>query len=73
MDTPGFEKLTEEEKLVLELLVRGGTSAGIATDLEISPDTVRTHVQNILAKLGVQSRLEAVAYAVRWGLVRPDE
>ena len=59
--------LTEEEKRVLELLARGRTSKEMAAELAISPDTVRGHVQNILAKLGVHSRLEAVT---RWK--RPD-
>ena len=53
--------LTEEEKRVLELLARGRTSKEMAAELEILPDAVRTHVQGILAKLQVHSRLEAVA------------
>jgi hypothetical protein len=53
---------------VLGSLARGTSSTEIAVELEISPDTVRTHAQIILAKLGVHSRLEAVAFAVSGGL-----
>src|SRR6185295_6542244 len=63
--------LTEQEKRVLELLVRGGNSTEMAAELEIPPNTVRTNVQSILEKLQVHSRLEAVAFAVRGGLL-PD-
>ena len=52
MDAPGIEQLTAEEKRVLELLALGRTSQDIADELAIAPDTVRTHVQNIIAKLG---------------------
>jgi two-component system, NarL family, nitrate/nitrite response regulator NarL len=65
---PGTEGLTEEEKRVLELLVRGTSSKEIAADLAISPEMVREHVQSILVKLQVHSRLEAATFALR----RPD-
>jgi two-component system nitrate/nitrite response regulator NarL len=51
------------------MLVEGRRSDEIATKLSISPNTVRTHIQNILTKLQVHSRLEAAAFAVRHGLV----
>lgn len=63
--------LSPREKEVLELLAQGGTSQGIAADLQISVETVQTHVRNVLAKLDVGSRLEAVAKAIRLGLVDP--
>ena len=50
--------LTGEEKRVLELLARGRTSKEITAELAISPDTVRTRVRAILAKLQVHSRLK---------------
>jgi DNA-binding NarL/FixJ family response regulator len=50
---------------VLGLLVAGSNSGEIARALTVSPNTVRTHVQSILAKLQVHSRLEAVAFARR--------
>jgi two-component system, NarL family, nitrate/nitrite response regulator NarL len=61
--------LTEREWHCLELLVEGASTAAMAVSLGISPATVRTHVQAVLLKLGVHSRLEAAAYAVRYGLV----
>lgn len=62
-------QLTPKELEVLRLLAEGANSAEIARRLQISPNTVRTHVQSILAKLQVHSRLEAVAFAARNGLV----
>ena len=61
--------LTEREQQVLELLVEGLSSQAIADRLFLSMNTVRNHVQNILVKLGAHSRLEAVATAVKSGLV----
>lgn len=63
------EHLTAREREVLALLSRGATSQSIADALGIAPNTVRTHVQNILSKLQAHSRLEAVAFAVRHGVV----
>jgi two-component system nitrate/nitrite response regulator NarL len=64
-------QLTEREHEVLQLLAEGATSGQIADRLGISRNTVRTHVQSVLGKLGVHSRLEAAAFAVRNGLVKP--
>jgi predicted ArsR family transcriptional regulator len=50
------------------MLARGADNRSIAEALSISPDTARTHIQNLLGKLGVHSRLEAAAFAVRRGL-----
>jgi two-component system, NarL family, nitrate/nitrite response regulator NarL len=63
-------QLTRREMEVLRLLVDGASSAEIARTLDVSPNTVRTHVQGILAKLQVHSRLEAAAFAVRHNLFR---
>ena len=63
------DQLTEREMEVLGLLVDGTTSDQIAARLGLSRNTVRTHVQAILTKLQVHSRLEAVAFAVRNGLI----
>jgi two-component system nitrate/nitrite response regulator NarL len=63
------EQLTKRERAVLEMLVEGARSEDIARRLSISPNTVRTHIQNILTKLQVHSRLEAAAFAVKHGLV----
>jgi two-component system nitrate/nitrite response regulator NarL len=58
-------QLTSREREVLGLLVEGASGQSIARTLGISPNTVRTHVQNVLTKLQVNSRLEAATFAVR--------
>jgi DNA-binding NarL/FixJ family response regulator len=70
-DSP--ETLTERETEVLRLLARGQANKDIARTLMISEKTVKTHISNILAKLGVQSRTQAALYAVRVGLVTSEE
>jgi PAS domain S-box-containing protein len=63
--------LTERENQVLGLLAQGDGTSSIARKLTISTTTARNHIQNLLAKLGVHTRLEAVAYAQRHWLVEP--
>jgi len=63
-------QLTERELEVLALLAQGASGREISERLHISPNTVRTHVQGILSKLQVHSRLEAAAFAVRHDLVK---
>jgi len=63
------EPLTERETEVLRELALGKSNKEIAAALVIAEKTVRTHVSNILAKLGVSSRTQAVLHAVRSGLV----
>ncbi len=65
------EELTEREKEVLRLIAQGQSNKQIAHQLLIAEKTVRTHVSNILSKLGVQSRTQATLYAIRSGLVSP--
>lgn len=65
-------QLTHREHDVLALLVEGASSQEIVRALQVSRNTVRTHIQNILTKLQVHSRLEAAAFAVRHGIVRND-
>jgi two-component system, NarL family, response regulator NreC len=60
-----ISKLTTREKQVLALLCNGAGNVEIGRILVISPRTARTHIQNILEKLGVHSRLEAAALASR--------
>ncbi len=62
-------RLTPREKEVLSLLAEGGDNDSIAQALVISPQTARTHIQNVLVKLGVHSRLEAAALAIQNGLL----
>jgi DNA-binding NarL/FixJ family response regulator len=61
--------LTPREREVLALLVAGQDPKGIATELYISPETARTHIQRVLRKLGVHSRAEAVELVHRTGMV----
>lgn len=63
------ESLTERENDVLKLIARGLSNKEIANQLGIGEKTVKTHVSNILGKLGVLSRTQAALYAVREGLV----
>jgi PAS domain S-box-containing protein len=62
-------ELTRRELEVLRLVAGGANTGAMAERLHVSLATVRNHVQHILAKLGVHSRLEAAAYAVRHRLV----
>jgi DNA-binding NarL/FixJ family response regulator len=66
-DTPAA-RLSGREREVLALLGRGWDNHRIGQALFISPNTVRTHVQNILDKLGMHSKLEAATFAMRHGL-----
>ncbi len=64
--------LTAREMEVLRLLADGQSNKEIAHTLHIAEDTAKTHVRHILAKLGVQSRTQAVLCAIRLGLVSAD-
>jgi two-component system, NarL family, nitrate/nitrite response regulator NarL len=61
--------LTTRERQCLAQLVAGQDTAAMVSSLGVSAATVRTHVQALLTKLGVHSRLEAAAFAVRHGLL----
>jgi PAS domain S-box-containing protein len=61
--------LTRRELELLRLMTLGLNTAAAAARLHVSPATIRNHVQNIFGKLGVHSRLEAVAYANKHRLV----
>ncbi len=66
------ESLTERETDVLRLLAKGQANKEIARELAIGEKTVKTHVSSILAKLGVQSRTQAVLHAMKVGLIPPE-
>jgi DNA-binding NarL/FixJ family response regulator len=64
-----IEQLTRREMQVLNALAEGLTNREIAERLHMSVDTERTHMMNILSKLGVHSRLQALLFAARYGLI----
>ncbi|HEY0069034.1 MAG TPA: response regulator transcription factor, partial [Chloroflexia bacterium] len=67
------EALSEREVEVLKLVARGYSNQRIADVLIISPKTAKTHVSNILSKLGLASRTQAAVYALKEKLVTPAE
>jgi DNA-binding NarL/FixJ family response regulator len=70
--TMGVESLTGRETDVLRLVALGHANKEIAVELGIGEKTVKTHVSNVLSKLGVQSRTQAALYAARAGIIAPD-
>ena len=69
---PGTEPLTEREREVLALVAKGASNKEIGQALSISERTARTHVSNILNKVGLHSRTQAALWAIREGLTPPD-
>jgi NarL family two-component system response regulator LiaR len=72
LQAPADNPLTPREREVLALIARGRANKAIAFELGVAEKTVKTHVSNILAKLGVSDRTQAALYAVREGLVDPQ-
>ncbi len=69
----GSAELTDREHEILVGLARGRTNRELADDLIVSEATVKTHVSNLLLKLGVRSRVQAVILAYELGIVRPGD
>lgn len=70
---PAISTLSAREREILVGLARGRTNRELAGDLIVSEATVKTHVSNLLTKLGVRSRVQAVVLAYEAGVVRPGE
>jgi DNA-binding NarL/FixJ family response regulator len=62
--------LSKREREILQKVADGATTRQVATDLGISPHTVKTHLERIFEKLGANDRAQAVAIAIRTGIVR---
>lgn len=72
-DAERHDDLTAREREVLQLVADGATNREIAKSLYLSEHTVNFHVKNILSKLHLRNRAQAVAYAIRTGLVTPAD
>ena len=68
----GQEELTPSERKILQMIVAGKANKEIAYDLNVSENTVKTHVKNVFEKLGVSDRTSAATLAIKRGLVRID-
>jgi DNA-binding NarL/FixJ family response regulator len=70
---PGLDALTDREREMLGWVATGRSNQEIAEELFLSPATVRTHISRAMGKLGARDRAQLVVFAVRAGLVLPEE
>jgi DNA-binding NarL/FixJ family response regulator len=68
-DTPRSTPLSKREREILQKVADGSTTRQVASELGISPHTVKTHLERIFEKLGANDRAQAVAIAIRTGIV----
>jgi DNA-binding NarL/FixJ family response regulator len=67
-----LEKLSAIEQAILRMIVGEMTDNEIAFALDISENTVKTHIKNIFGKLNVSDRIAATTHSIKYGLVRVD-
>jgi DNA-binding CsgD family transcriptional regulator len=70
---PDLDALTDREREMLGWVATGRSNQEIAEELFLSPATVRTHISRAMGKLGARDRAQLVVFAVRAGLVLPEE
>jgi len=68
----GSESLTPSEENILTMIVRGMSNKEISTELDVSENTVKTHIKNLYDKIGVSDRASAATTAIKRGLIRID-
>lgn len=68
----GSESLTPSEENILRMIVSGMSNKEISTDLDVSENTVKTHIKNLYDKIGVSDRASAATTAIKRGLIRID-
>jgi len=66
---PGYDTLSDREKEIMFMLIQGQTNQAIAEKLVITPSTVQAHRSHIMQKLSLDTTIDLVRYAIRYGLI----